>query len=172
MKAEDIYFDPLVFPCASGDAQYAGSAVETIEGVRLIKQRFPQCKTVLGISNVSFGLPTAGREVLNSVFLYHCVQAGLDMALVNSEKLERYPSLPDEERKLSEDLLYNRGADPVTPFAAHFRERKPQKARREHAAARGAAAALHHRGQPRRPPSRTWTWRWRSTRRWRSSTAR
>jgi 5-methyltetrahydrofolate--homocysteine methyltransferase len=127
MKAEDLYFDPLVFPCASGDAQYTGSAVETIEGVRLIKQRFPRCKTVLGISNVSFGLPTAGREVLNSVFLYHCVQAGLDMALVNSEKLERYPSLPEEERKLAEDLLYNRGGDPVTPFAAHFRERKPQK---------------------------------------------
>ena len=128
MKGEDLYFDPLVFPCASGDRQYVGSAVETIEGVRLIKQALPECKTVLGISNVSFGLPTAGREVLNSVFLYHCVQAGLDMALVNSEKLERYPSLPAEERKLSEDLLYNRGADPIPPFAAHFRERKPQKA--------------------------------------------
>lgn len=128
MKPEDLYFDPLVFPCATGDAQYTGSAVETIEGVRLIKQRFPRCKTVLGISNVSFGLPAAGREVLNSVFLYHCVQAGLDMALVNSEKLERYPSLPEEERRLSEDLLFNRSEDPVTPFAAHFRERKPQKA--------------------------------------------
>ncbi|HSP19411.1 MAG TPA: dihydropteroate synthase, partial [Myxococcaceae bacterium] len=122
---EDLYFDPLVFPCASGDQQYVGSAVETIEGVRAIKQRFPRSKTVLGISNVSFGLPTAGREVLNSVFLYHCTQAGLDMALVNSEKLERYPSLPDEERRLSEDLLFNRGPDPITPFAAHFRERKP-----------------------------------------------
>lgn len=128
MRPEDLYFDPLVFPCASGDAQYTGSGVETIEGVRLIKQRFPQCRTVLGISNVSFGLPTAGREVLNSVFLYHCVQAGLDMALVNSEKLERYPSLPEEDRRLSEDLLYNRGADPITPFAAHFRERKAAKA--------------------------------------------
>src|SRR5205814_5306475 len=94
----------------------------------LIKQALPASKTVLGISNVSFGLPTAGREVLNSVFLYHCVQAGLDLALVNSEKLERYPSLPAEERKLSEDLLYHRIADPITPFAAHFRERKPQKA--------------------------------------------
>ncbi|MBZ4412897.1 methionine synthase [Myxococcus faecalis] len=127
MRAEDLYFDPLVFPCASGDAQYTGSGVETVEGVRLIKQRFPQCRTVLGISNVSFGLPTAGREVLNSVFLYHCVQAGLDMALVNSEKLERYASLPEEERTLAEDLLYNRGPDPVTPFAAHFRERKAVK---------------------------------------------
>jgi 5-methyltetrahydrofolate--homocysteine methyltransferase len=128
VKPSDIYFDPLVFPCATGDPQYVGSAVETMEGVRLIKERFPQCKTVLGISNVSFGLPTAGREVLNSVFLYHCTQAGLDMALVNSEKLERYPSLPEEERRLSEDLLFNRGGDPLTPFAAHFRERKPAAA--------------------------------------------
>src|SRR5262249_45327965 len=61
MRAEDLYFDPLVFPCASGDQQYVGSAVETIEGVRLIKERLPSSKTVLGISNVSFGLPTAGR---------------------------------------------------------------------------------------------------------------
>ncbi len=125
VRPEDIYFDPLVFPCASGDKAYVGSAVETIEGVRLIKHRFPQCKTVLGISNVSFGLPTAGREVLNSVFLYHCVQAGLDMALVNSEKLERYAQISEVEKKLCEDLLYDRGGDPTTPFAAHFREKKP-----------------------------------------------
>ncbi|MEW6431026.1 MAG: methionine synthase [Myxococcota bacterium] len=125
VRPEDIYFDPLVFPCASGDQAYVGSAVETIEGVRLIKQRFPQCKTVLGISNVSFGLPTAGREVLNSVFLFHCVQAGLDLALVNSEKLERYPQIAEKERELCEDLLFNRGADPLTPFAAHFREKRP-----------------------------------------------
>ncbi|MCM2279950.1 MAG: methionine synthase [Oligoflexia bacterium] len=122
---EDIYWDPLVFPCATGDAQYAGSAVETIEGIRLIKARFPGTKTVLGISNVSFGLPPAGREALNSVFLYHCVQAGLDLAIVNAEKLERYATLPEEERGLAEDLLYSRGADPVAAFAAHFREKKP-----------------------------------------------
>jgi 5-methyltetrahydrofolate--homocysteine methyltransferase len=123
---EDIYFDPLVFPCATGDQQYVGSAVETIEGVRLIKQALPRCRTVLGISNVSFGLPPAGREVLNSVFLYHCVQAGLDLAIVNTEKLERYPSIPEEERKLAEDLLWNRGADPIAAFAAHFRNRKKE----------------------------------------------
>ncbi len=122
---EDIYWDPLVFPCATGDKQYIGSAVETIEGIRLIKQKYPSTKTVLGISNVSFGLPEAGREVLNSVFLYHCVQAGLDLAIVNSEKLERYASIPEEERKLAEDLLHNRGIDPVGAFANHFRVRKP-----------------------------------------------
>jgi 5-methyltetrahydrofolate--homocysteine methyltransferase len=126
---EDLYFDPLVFPCASGDQQYVGSAVETIEGVRAIQKRFPASKTVLGISNVSFGLPTAGREVLNSVFLYHCTQAGLAMALVNSEKLERYASLAPAERELAENLLFNRGADPITPFAAQFRERKPPQAK-------------------------------------------
>ena len=124
VPARDLIFDPLVFPVGTGDANYAGSAVETIEGVRAIKQRFPECKTILGISNVSFGLPPAGREVLNSVFLYHATKAGLDYAIVNTERLERYPSIPEDERRLAEDLVYQRGADPVGAFAAHFRERR------------------------------------------------
>ena len=124
---EDIIFDPLVFPAGTGDRNYVGSAAETIEGVRMIKQALPQAKTILGISNVSFGLPTAGREVLNSVFLYHCVQAGLDMAIVNAELMQRYTSIPEEERKLAEDLMWDRGDDPVASFAAHFRQR-PAKA--------------------------------------------
>jgi 5-methyltetrahydrofolate--homocysteine methyltransferase len=119
----DLIFDPLVFPVGTGDVNYIGSAVETIEGVRAIKTRFPACKTILGISNVSFGLPAAGREVLNAVFLYECTKAGLDYAIVNSERLERYASIPEEERKLAEDLIYWRGADPVAAFAAHFRGR-------------------------------------------------
>lgn len=121
---EDIYFDPLVFPCGTGDEQYRTSAPETIEGLRLIKQRFPRVKTILGISNVSFGLPAAGREVLNSVFLYHCVRAGLDLAIVNSEKLERFGSLPQEEIDLAENLLFSRGEDPLGRFTAKFRDRK------------------------------------------------
>ncbi|TAK55066.1 MAG: methionine synthase, partial [Dehalococcoidia bacterium] len=121
IRPGDIIFDPLVFPCATGDANYRGSAVETIEGIRLIKEALPDAKTVLGISNVSFGLPEAGREVLNSVFLYHCTKAGLDLAIVNAEKLERYASIPEEERRLAEDLLYDRGQDPIAAFAAHFR---------------------------------------------------
>src|SRR5229473_3205214 len=119
----DLIFDPLVFPVGTGDVNYVGSAVETIEGVRAIKTRFPNCKTILGISNVSFGLPAAGREVLNAVFLYECTKAGLDYAIVNSERLERYASIPEEERRLSQDLIYWRGADPVAAFAAHFRGR-------------------------------------------------
>src|SRR5204862_271076 len=69
------------------------------------------------------GRPPAGREVLNGVFLYHCTKAGLDYAIINAERLERYPSIPEEERRLAEDLLENRGADPVAAFAAHFRDR-------------------------------------------------
>jgi 5-methyltetrahydrofolate--homocysteine methyltransferase len=124
LPARDLVFDALVFPVGTGDANYIGSAVETIEGLRAIKARFPGCKTILGISNVSFGLPPAGREVLNSVFLYHCTKAGLDYAIVNSEKLERYASIPEEERRLAEDLIYWRGEDPVAAFAAHFRGKK------------------------------------------------
>ncbi len=121
---EDIFFDALVFPVGTGDRNYIGSGVETIEGIRAIKAALPRCKTILGISNVSFGLPEAGREVLNSVMLYHCVQAGLDSAIVNSEKLERYPSIPEQERRLAEDLIWWRGADPIGAFAAYFRARK------------------------------------------------
>jgi 5-methyltetrahydrofolate--homocysteine methyltransferase len=122
IPSEDIVIDPLVFPCATGDQNYVGSAVETIEGIRLIKEALPRVKTILGISNISFGLPDAGREVLNSVFLYHCTKSGLDLAIVNSEKLERYASIPEEERGLAEDLLWNRGDDPIAAFAAHFRD--------------------------------------------------
>jgi 5-methyltetrahydrofolate--homocysteine methyltransferase len=123
---EDIIFDALVFPAGTGDQNYLGSAAETIEGIRLIKAALPKSKTILGISNVSFGLPAAGREVLNSVFLYHCVKAGLDFAIVNSETLQRYTSIPQEERDLSEDLIWNHGDDPITPFANHFRDRVPK----------------------------------------------
>ena len=124
--AEDIYWDALVFPCGTGDQQYIGSAVETIEGVRLLKEKFPGTKTVLGISNVSFGLPAVGREVLNSVFLYHCVKSGLDMAIVNAEKIPRYGSLSPQEIEICENLLWNRGSDPVAAFAAFFRTAKPK----------------------------------------------
>jgi 5-methyltetrahydrofolate--homocysteine methyltransferase len=134
VPSEDILFDPLVFPCGTGDEKYVGSAVETIEGIRLIKAEFPETRTILGVSNVSFGLPEAGREVLNSVFLYHATKAGLDLAIVNTEKIVRYPSIPEEERRLSEDLIWNRGGDPIAAFAAHFKakgaapKQKPERA--------------------------------------------
>jgi 5-methyltetrahydrofolate--homocysteine methyltransferase len=124
---EDLIFDPLTFPCATGDANYIGSAVETVEAIRLIKEKLPRCKTILGISNVSFGLPPTAREVVNSVFLYHATKAGLDLAIVNAEKLERYASIPDAEKKLAEDVLFH-ALDPASSQRAiaaineHFRD--------------------------------------------------
>jgi 5-methyltetrahydrofolate--homocysteine methyltransferase len=126
---EDIWWDALVFPCGTGDETYVGSAGQTIESVRRLKAEFPLSKTVLGISNVSFGLPPAGREVLNSVFLYECTQAGLDAAIVNTERLARYAEIPEEERRLAEALIFLAPGDvaaseqAVAAFTAHFRGR-------------------------------------------------
>ena len=139
MAPEDIVFDPLVFPCATGDENYIGGAVETMEGIRLIKQALPDTRTILGISNVSFGLPAGAREVVNSVFLYYCTKAGLDLAIVNTERLERFASIPEHERRLAEDLLFQHAPKEVSPghlqsallqsAAADWREQsKEQKA--------------------------------------------
>ena len=139
MAPEDIIFDPLVFPCATGDENYIGGAVETMEGIRLIKEALPDTRTILGISNVSFGLPTGAREVVNSVFLYYCTKAGLDLAIVNTEKLERFASIPEQERRLAEDLLFQHSpkevpsghsnADLLSDVPADWRQQsKPQKA--------------------------------------------
>lgn len=127
LAPEDLIFDTLVFPVGTGDEQYIGSAKETIDGIRLIKEAMPAVHTILGISNVSFGLPEAGREVLNSVFLYECTKAGLDYAIVNTEKVERYASISEEERKLAEELIYNTNDDTLSAFVAAFRGKKIEK---------------------------------------------
>lgn len=124
---EDIIFDPLVFPVGTGDEQYIGSAVETIEGIRLIKEKMPRTLTTLGVSNVSFGLPPVGREVLNAVYLYHCTQAGLDYAIVNTEKLERFASIPEAEVKLADDLLFRTTDETLAAFADFYRDKKKEK---------------------------------------------
>jgi 5-methyltetrahydrofolate--homocysteine methyltransferase len=129
---EDIIIDPLVFPCATGDANYIGGAVETIEGARLVKENLPYVRTLLGVSNVSFGLPAAAREVVNSVFLYYCTKAGLDLAIVNAEKLERFASIPEEERWLAENLLFNTppvdsGDEDLKTASDDWREQTPEQ---------------------------------------------
>ncbi|RLQ08355.1 methionine synthase [Geobacillus sp. FSL K6-0789] len=123
VPARDIIFDPLVFPVGTGDEQYIGAANETIKGIRLIKERLPHCLTMLGISNVSFGLPPAGREVLNSVFLYRCTQAGLDYAIVNTEKLERFASIPEEEVRMAEALLFDTSDETLNTFIEFYRSK-------------------------------------------------
>ena len=127
LAPEDIIFDPLVFPVGTGDEQYIGSAVETIEGIRLIKEKMPRALTILGVSNVSFGLPPVGREVLNAVYLYHCTQAGLDYAIVNTEKLERYASIPEAEIKMANDLLFSTTDETLADFTNFYRGKKKEK---------------------------------------------
>ena len=122
----DIIFDPLVFPAATGDANYLRSAAATVEGVRRIKEEYPNCLTILGISNVSFGLPPAGREVINSVFLHMCTKAGLDMAIVNTQRLKRYPLIPQNERELAENLLMTGDSGTIAEFTDLYRDAKIQ----------------------------------------------
>ncbi|WP_096463694.1 methionine synthase [Aneurinibacillus soli] len=124
LNPRDLIFDPLVFPVGTGDEAYIGSAKETVEGIRLIKEKFPECQTILGVSNVSFGLPPAGREVLNAVYLYHCTKAGLDYAIVNTEKLQRFASISDEERTMAEELLFDTTDETLASFTAFYREKK------------------------------------------------
>ena len=120
LPEEDIIFDPLVFPVGVGP-EYAVTAEETIKAVAEIKKRFPKAKTALGVSNVSFGLPGAGREILNSVFLHHLARAGLGVAIVNIGKLKRYSSMAQNEKALAEDLIFARKADAASAFAEYFR---------------------------------------------------
>jgi 5-methyltetrahydrofolate--homocysteine methyltransferase len=126
VPAQDLIFDSLVFPVGTGDEQYIGSAKATVEGIRMIKDAFPETQTILGISNVSFGLPPVGREVLNSVFLYHCTQAGLDYAIVNTEKLERFASISTEEIKMAEELLFNTTDETLAVFTDFYRDKKKE----------------------------------------------
>ncbi|MDF2903989.1 MAG: methionine synthase, partial [Bacillus sp. (in: firmicutes)] len=126
IQPQDIIFDPLVFPVGTGDEQYIGSAKATVEGIRLIKEALPKTQTILGISNVSFGLPNVGREILNSVFLYHCTQAGLDYAIVNTEKLERFASISKEEIELAEKLLFDTTDETLATFTELYRGKKKE----------------------------------------------
>src|SRR4029078_6241261 len=105
MEPADLIYDDLTFTLATGDAEWIDSAIETIEGIRLIKRELPGVYTSLGVSNVSFGLSVEARAVLNSVFLHHCVEAGLDMAIVNPAHVQPYAEIPAEERALADDLV-------------------------------------------------------------------
>jgi len=120
-----LIFDALTFTLATGDEEFARSGVETIEGIRQIKAGLPGVLTSLGVSNVSFGLSKETRACLNSVFLYHCVQAGLDMAIVNPADITPYPELGAEDRRLAEDLVFARDPQALAKLITHFEGRTP-----------------------------------------------
>src|SRR3954464_8766558 len=123
LDPELLIFDCLTFTLTTGDDEWKPSAMETMEGIRRIKAEVPDVKTSLGVSNVSFGVSPPARAVLNSVFLHHCVQAGLDLAMVNPNHITPYGEIPDEERELTDNLVFNRSEDALEKFIAHFEEK-------------------------------------------------
>jgi 5-methyltetrahydrofolate--homocysteine methyltransferase len=123
-----LIFDALTFTLATGDPEFFPSAVETIEGIRLIKEHLPGVLTSLGVSNVSFGLKPAARAALNSVMLHHCVNAGLDMALVHAKEITPYGELDPLDRELCDDLVLNRSPDALQRLIERFENAEPTKA--------------------------------------------
>jgi 5-methyltetrahydrofolate--homocysteine methyltransferase len=113
-------FDVLTFTLATGEQEFADSAKNTLEGIRLVKQRFPESFTTLGLSNVSFGLPPGARKVVNSVFLYHAIKAGLDTVIINPRDIIPYPEIDPAQRRLAEDLIFNSHPNALAELIAYF----------------------------------------------------
>ncbi|GLH72937.1 5-methyltetrahydrofolate--homocysteine methyltransferase [Geothrix limicola] len=127
----DLIIDPLTFTLGSGDEEFRGSAIETLEALRLIKAELPGVMTILGVSNVSFGLNPATRHILNALMLYHGVKHGLDMAIFNASKVIPVAKIDPEDRKIVEDLIFDRraeGYDPLKALMARFSDRKTKVA--------------------------------------------
>jgi 5-methyltetrahydrofolate--homocysteine methyltransferase len=147
LRTSDVIVDCLTFPVSTGQEETRRDAIETIEAIREVKRRYPEAHTTLGVSNVSFGLNPAARQVLNSVFLHECVQAGLDTAIVHPSKIIPMARIPDEQRAVALDLVYDRrrdGYDPLQRLMGLF-EGVTTSSSRESRAAELAALPLFER---------------------------
>ena len=113
-------FDVLTFTLATGEQEYQNSAIETLEGIRIVKKAFPESFTTLGLSNVSFGLPPAARKIVNSVFLFHAIKAGLDTVIINPRDIIPYPNINKEERDLAESLIFNKNPNALSDLIKYF----------------------------------------------------
>ncbi len=133
LRPDALIFDTLTFPVTTGQEDLQNAAVETIEGIRRIKAELPGALTILGISNVSFGVAQHARAVLNSVFLHHAVEAGLDAAIVNPAHITPYAEIDAEQRQLADDLLLNRRPDALPRFIDYFEQHGAQKKEQEKA---------------------------------------
>jgi 5-methyltetrahydrofolate--homocysteine methyltransferase len=127
LRPQDLLFDPLTFTIGAGDENLLDAAIQTLEGIRLIKQELPGVFTLLGLSNISFGLPPAARKILNSVFLHEAVEAGLDAAIIDAGKILPLAQISEQDRSFCLDLIYNRALgeekSPLMRFIDHFAER-------------------------------------------------
>jgi 5-methyltetrahydrofolate--homocysteine methyltransferase len=120
LKPWQFIFDVLTFTIVTGDPELADAAKNTLNGIRLVKKKFPQCFTVLGLSNVSFGISPNARKIINSIFLYHALQAGLDAVIINARDIIPYPEIGEQQKKLAEDLIFNRHPNALAELIAHF----------------------------------------------------
>jgi 5-methyltetrahydrofolate--homocysteine methyltransferase len=126
LKPEQFIFDVLTFTLATGENEFVDAGKNTIEGIKLVKERFPNSFTVLGLSNISFGLTPYARKILNSVFLYHAVKAGLDSAIVNAKEIIPYGEINEKEKKLAEDLIFNSNTTALSDLISYFEKTGPQ----------------------------------------------
>lgn len=124
VREEQFIFDVLTFTLATGETEFLDAGKNTLEGISLVKKRFPNSFTTLGLSNVSFGLAPSARKVLNAVFLYHAVKAGLDTVIINPKDVIPYTEIGEKERKLAEGLIFNKHPNALADFIAHFESSK------------------------------------------------
>ena len=126
LRAADLFLDPLTFTLGSGDPDLAGAGVETLAALPLLKERMPEAHTLLGVSNISYGLQPAARKIVNAVFLYHAVKHGLDAAIFHAGRILPLNRIAPAEIGLAEDLIFNRrsGGDPLLALCGHFQGRK------------------------------------------------
>ena len=124
LTEEHFIFDVLTFTLATGEAEFLDAGKNTLEGIRLVKQRFPNSFTTLGLSNVSFGLTPRARKTLNAVFLYHAVKYGLDTVIINPKDVIPYTEIDDKEKKLAEDLIFNKHQNALADFISYFENTK------------------------------------------------
>lgn len=120
LKPWQYIFDVLTFTLATGEQEYANSAVETLRGISLVKKEIPGCFTTLGLSNISFGLPSNARKIINSVFLHHALKAGLDTVIINAKDIIPIGEIKEEQIKLAEDLIFNRHASALSDLIYYF----------------------------------------------------
>jgi 5-methyltetrahydrofolate--homocysteine methyltransferase len=122
LKPWQYIFDVLTFTLATGESEFLDSAKETLEGIQQVKRRFPGSFTTLGLSNVSFGLSINARKILNSVFLYYALKSGLDAVIINAKDVLPYSSINSNERRLAEDLIFNRSPNALSEFISYFND--------------------------------------------------
>jgi 5-methyltetrahydrofolate--homocysteine methyltransferase len=126
LKEEQFIFDVLTFTLATGEDEFLDAGKNTIEGIKLVKEKFPNSFTTLGLSNISFGLTPYARKILNSVFLYHTVKSGLDSAIVNAKEIIPYGEIDPKEKKLAEDLVFNSNPNALSELIIYFEKAGPQ----------------------------------------------